>query len=646
MSQPTVRVLQASIILIGAILTAGIAGESNAKPTPRSWRFAPPGPSDAPPTQWKQHRSFGLGRTTDLRPSLPPKPGTTSNPSKFWISTSTTPSLGLGADERTPSCVPHPPIRITEEQGPNGFILGQNPTGDEPIYRPGSGVTDGRGTAEDPYVIEGWCIQTASTPSRPLSPSGIAFVDTTAHVIVRSNRVQSTNRPLPTTGISIEDAANVQLAKNTIASNDIGVFVSGARDLEFTNNTVLRNELHGIFFFQSTDIALQSNLLRANGAAGVRAAHTKNSSYRNNTLTRNSGGITIENTASAQISGNTFRRNGKLGGALVRDSPQTLIANNTFQRNSRGLHLSYTTGATLLYNSFKGNQTGLDVSGTKPGHFRHEIPASNTVHGEPIRYLWDEDGRTVRRPAGQVIVADARNITVRNVTLRDAGEGLAAAFTDGLSLLNSTVHGGHVGIELYHADAARIRNVTVTNAAQAATSAFFSQNLTVTRSRFTDNKKYGIYVVGSPSVQIEGNIARDNKVAMVVHGSDRATLQNNSLVQNSVGLGLLSSTRSSATANTVTDNDRGIFVLGGQQAEIRRNNIVSNDEGGLLVNGTDHHVEALDNWWGAPSGPSGGSEDACTGAVADGAGDAIVLENASACFDPWRMAPVVDAGPS
>lgn len=52
----------------------------------------------------------------------------------------------------------HPPIRIDGERGPQGIVVGQDPATGEPIYRPGSGVTDGRGTAQDPHVIEGWCI--------------------------------------------------------------------------------------------------------------------------------------------------------------------------------------------------------------------------------------------------------------------------------------------------------------------------------------------------------------------------------------------------------------------------------------------------------------------------------------------------------
>jgi hypothetical protein len=60
-------------------------------------------------------------------------------------------------------------VHHPREQGRNGFVWDGPVTGDQ-VYRPGSGVVAGYGTAANPYVIEGWCISGADW-----GPPGIAI---------------------------------------------------------------------------------------------------------------------------------------------------------------------------------------------------------------------------------------------------------------------------------------------------------------------------------------------------------------------------------------------------------------------------------------------------------------------------------------
>lgn len=185
-------------------------------------------------------------------------------------------------------CTPHPPIRISEEQGPDGFILGHDPATGQPIYRPGSGVVDGAGTADDPYVIEGWCIapvpEILSDASDPLSattgndiyPVAVLIRDTTAHVVVRGSVIggQPADAPAPQsaiqgTGLTLYRASNVKIANNTITGHGAGVFLHKASQVRLETNVVARNDDEGVFVLDSSEIRVADSDIRDNGGPAL-----------------------------------------------------------------------------------------------------------------------------------------------------------------------------------------------------------------------------------------------------------------------------------------------------------------------------------------------------------------------------------------
>jgi hypothetical protein len=86
-----------------------------------------------------------------------------------------------------------------------------------------------------------------------------------------------------------------------------------------------------------------------------------------------------------------------------------------------------------------------------------------------------------------------------------------------------------------------------------------------------------------------------------------------------------------AEYNTITTSDYGIYAKGsGLILTANYNKIFDNYEYGCYNNGAD--VNAINNWWGASSGPSGGVIDPVTGRVADGTGDKI---SSNVKFDPF-----------
>ncbi len=85
--------------------------------------------------------------------------------------------------------------------------------------------------------------------------------------------------------------------------------------------------------------------------------------------------------------------------------------------------------------------------------------------------------------------------------------------------------------------------------------------------------------------------------------------------------------------SSFTDGPRGVSVEGvNPTLEIHHSEIAGNEEG-LVEDALDGEVDARENWWGSPLGPSTGANPfAATGLT----GDSVA---SSAAYDPWCLEP-------
>lgn len=187
---------------------------------------------------------------------------------------------------------PHPPIRITEDEGPQGFILGdRSPTGD-PIYRPGSGVTAGNGTADDPYQIEGWCI--APNPSGV----GIHVEDTKAHLVIRDNKLDGRTDEThggQATGILLHNVENATLSHNEITDHDDTWFEPGTRE-------------GGLVIRYSSNIGVVDNTFTSNFQGDLHISGSEAITVADNLFQNkeNGLGISLNDATEIKLVGNDF----------------------------------------------------------------------------------------------------------------------------------------------------------------------------------------------------------------------------------------------------------------------------------------------------------------------------------------------------
>jgi parallel beta-helix repeat protein len=150
----------------------------------------------------------------------------------------------------------HSPISITGNAG----------------FTKANGVVGGKGTASDPYLIEGWDINA----TKVTGIAGIAITDTTAWFVVRSCSVHDGG--ILNSGIMLSNCTNGMLVNNIFSNN------WGAVDIDMSSNN---NEV-------------SRNLFYNNGGAGVYILSSSGNHIWNNTFIGNNGANDTYNVSHAQ----------------------------------------------------------------------------------------------------------------------------------------------------------------------------------------------------------------------------------------------------------------------------------------------------------------------------------------------------------
>lgn len=574
--------------------------------------------------------------------------------------------------------IPHPPIRIAEDEGPQGFIVGHHPATGEPIYRPGSGVIGGQGTPENPYIIAGWCIRpdAASNP-RVLdlaSIPGIGIGGTDAHVVIRDNVIPGGNDR----GMRLDDTGNVTLTHNVIRRNDLGVSADELRNASIIHNTVTDNRFDGIVVQRSDRALLVNNTVTDNRGDGVELRRSIGSHVANNTITDNRAGVVLRRSRSAIVQENTLDGDGLIiYGDRLAHYHHTIRHTNTddgepirYVRDRVGFDVPAPAAQVILANTTGARVDGLDLSNTSiglQGGFTENTTVTNTTLTDN-----DQDGINLRRSTGAYIanntitdnrfdgidISSSSSAHIGNNTIKNNGiDGVRILQSSGAVITQNIITGnGDDGVGLIDSNRARIANNTVADNSNRGAFLRHASSARIIDNDVQDNEDDGVFLWGSTGGRIADNTIESNdNEGILLDDSTGARIANNTIAGNRFrGVILFDSERARIADNLVTGNGHdGVFLWSSSSTLLTDNDIQDNGDAGLLVWGGGEPVDATDNWWDAPNGPSGGVTDACTGEVADGDGNAIDTDNehplgadGEVCFDPWRTAPNPDAGAS
>ncbi len=468
-------------------------------------------------------------------------------------------------------------------------------------------------------------------------------IDVSHWSVVKNNEIDGAS-----TGISVNSDGIVQ--NNEITNGNVGIRLSGFDDQQILNNSMSGNPVD-ILVSSAKRVAIEGNTLESGIliALGsyINSDEEANHHIANNTvqgrplffangvdnpaIPSDAGQVIIVNSSNVVISGITMSN--VVSGVQIVNSDGAVIENNDL------------TGTGDIDNNFAGMISVWQSDHTKIRN--NQIYNSNKSilfhRGESVEMLDNtiHDNQTGDiRGFGGIIVRDAPNSFIENNTID-----------------YHSVSG--VGYSIRGCDGAEIRNNSVRNASGNGFSVQDCSEFIFEKNKSIENSGHGLEIRRLNDVLLSENVIQDNTISGIESdfgsdGSDRVTVIGNNLSGNGDygalfyggedlvindniitenRIGLRAGVTTSITGNQILNHtETGIEIPNrAESIEINNNNISGNAEG--ISYSRSVIINAIENWWGDASGPSGGVEDPETGTVANGSGDSV---SESIRFDPWR----------
>jgi len=272
-----------------------------------------------------------------------------------------------------------------------------------------------------------------------------------------NNTISENNMTSNFYGIRLDQSSNNILSVNRLTRNWAGIYLSFSPD-----NMIFHNEFVGC----GLSIDSFPSIVTNNTVNGKSLVYLKNVSdyvisYAGQVILINCENIRVEGvdlsnasfgiglcqTSNTKISNNNITNN-VIGGISLMSSSNNIISGNKITNNTIGIDLWQSFNNTLSGNIMNGNKCNLGVSGGKLEDFLHFIDVSNIVDGKPVYYWVNRHGNEVPLDAGYVALVNCTEITVRNLTLTNNGEGVSLAFTRNSYISNNTLTNNSYGMYL------------------------------------------------------------------------------------------------------------------------------------------------------------------------------------------------------
>ncbi len=406
----------------------------------------------------------------------------------------------------------------------------------------------GNGSNIDPYLIQDYKINCSE------QGNGIYIGNTTAHFIIKNcwlhDAMGNADQYHGNSGIYLNNVTNGHVSENTFVDNGIGVLLKNSDGNSISDNTATKfsdnNEQNdepslmalvqlqnGIYIRDSDDNVITNNTLK-NGYYGLTIIGSSMNTISNNILENNTWGSRIygeselnsvinnsiiENKNGVQLTrvqNNLFLNNNISynygNGLYLFTSHNNQIDENTFRKNGgNGVYLYHSTFNKLSDNYLIKN--AIKIYGTEVSHWNtHVINTDNKLNNKPIHYWTNRTGGIVPKDAGQVILANCTEVTVKDQNVSHASIGVLLGFSDGNHIFNNSMWNNVRGVSMYYSD----ENIIDSNI-------FF-------------NCSRGVYTYGSSNNNIKENNMLDTLDSIYISNSERIIVSNNTMVDGGVML--------------------------------------------------------------------------------------------------------------
>ncbi len=310
-------------------------------------------------------------------------------------------------------------------------------------------------------------------------------------------------------GIKLFRVRNCWITNNIITANNYsGIKLYYSNNNSIIDNKISNNNESGIFLHDSADNNISSNEITPNNLVGLSISASKHNRISNNDISKNNLlGIDIIDSSENTLEDNVFSRNKGNAIEFWNASNNIFIENEISFNNGDGIHLQSSKANTFENNTIIEN--GFSIGSYWVEHWdTHKIPSSNTVNGKPVYYWAKKDGGTVPLGAGQVILANCKNVEVKDQDISKTSEGIVLGFSSGNNITNNKLN---------------------TNSRYGVT-VWRSNNNTISKNTIASNKDFGISIIYSDGNILDNNTLSKNKDGIELRASKNHKLSYNKMI--------------------------------------------------------------------------------------------------------------------
>lgn len=369
------------------------------------------------------------------------------------------------------------------------------------------------------------------------------------------------------------------------------------------------------------------NIKNASQANGIYVT-SSNNIIRDNIISNCQEGISLDKASYNIVTDNNISNNEEHGIYLYASIGNNIIDNNV-SYCQEGISLVRSGRNMLKENVMSGNLQSFKVEEM----FDNDIDISNLVDGKPVYYLVGSSGLVIDSSsnAGTVYCIDCRNITIKDLELKNNSYGLYLSGTVDSRIQNVSARDCGTGIMLFKSSRnilsgnhaiygeegifllwSNDNNVTGNSAAHDEDGIYLYQSLNNTLKNNTMSDNLNSFGVGGDFEGFDNNIDISNLIdgkpihymigafGSVIDSSSNAstvyciscsniTIKDLALYNNTHGIFLLDTINSRIENNSITDCQTGILLFQSLNNTLQNNSITQNDHGiDLMQSGNNH----------------------------------------------------------
>ena len=263
-------------------------------------------------------------------------------------------------------------------------------------------------------------------------------------------------------GIFLDSCTNSTVKNCIITSNHIGLRIESVTHSVIIENSISNNDIMPIYMGHSSNNTIESNHIFSNNGNGISVSYSENNSITNNNLSSNAGGITL------------FHSN------------HNIVQANTISHNSNGVHIESSCENNILNNN-TCVYNGIFISNPYRNIF-----LNNSINGKPfIRLIGKSD--IVVENAGQIILANCTNVTIKNQNLSNGCMGVGLWDSNNCIIQNNTLSNNTYGIRITGSENISIMENYICHNTYGM-DIYLLSNTSITQNTIRSSTKRGIYL--------------------------------------------------------------------------------------------------------------------------------------------------------